>query len=100
MAGDAPAEPRHALHPPREAAAPPHRPVLLAAAHGTMPRWSCASDLRPGDVIPGPAIIAEQNATTVVEPGWEAALTALDHLVLTRATPAPCATPPAPPPTR
>jgi 5-oxoprolinase (ATP-hydrolysing) len=29
-------------------------------------------DLRPGDVIPGPAIIAEQNATTVVEPGWAA----------------------------
>ena len=41
-------------------------------------------DLRAGDVIPGPAIIAERNATTVVEPGWEAALTALDHLVLER----------------
>ena len=41
-------------------------------------------DLRPGDVIAGPAIIAEKNATTVVEPGWEAALTELDHLVLDR----------------
>ncbi|MGA8391522.1 MAG: hydantoinase B/oxoprolinase family protein, partial [Burkholderiaceae bacterium] len=41
-------------------------------------------DLRPGDLIPGPAIIAEKNATTVVEPGWEARLTALDHLVLER----------------
>jgi 5-oxoprolinase (ATP-hydrolysing) len=41
-------------------------------------------DLRPGDVIPGPAIIAEKNATTVVEPGWEAHLTAWDHLVLER----------------
>jgi len=44
-------------------------------------------DLRPGDVIPGPAIIAEKNATTVVEPGWEAVLTALDHLVLDRRIP-------------
>jgi 5-oxoprolinase (ATP-hydrolysing) len=44
-------------------------------------------DLRPGDVIPGPAIIAEKNATTVVEPGWEAELTALDHLVLDRRVP-------------
>ena len=44
-------------------------------------------DLRPGDVIPGPAIIAEKNATTVVEPGWEAVLTALDHLVLDRRVP-------------
>ncbi|TWG80507.1 5-oxoprolinase (ATP-hydrolysing) [Cupriavidus gilardii J11] len=45
--------------------------------------------LRPGDRIAGPAIIAEQNATTVVEPGWQAELTALDHLVLTRAVPRP-----------
>jgi 5-oxoprolinase (ATP-hydrolysing) len=44
-------------------------------------------DLQPGDVIPGPAIIAEKNATTVVEPGWEAQLTALDHLVLERRVP-------------
>jgi len=43
-------------------------------------------DMRTGDVVPGPAIIAEKNATTVVEPGWEAHLTALDHLVLERKT--------------
>ncbi|MGL4574810.1 MAG: hydantoinase B/oxoprolinase family protein [Burkholderiaceae bacterium] len=43
--------------------------------------------LRPGDVIHGPAIIAEKNATTVVEPDWQVELTALDHLVLTRAVP-------------
>jgi 5-oxoprolinase (ATP-hydrolysing) len=43
-------------------------------------------DLRPGDVIAGPAIIAEKNATTVVEPGWEAELTAFDHLALVRRT--------------
>ena len=35
-------------------------------------------------MIAGPAIIAERNATTVVEPGWVASLTALDHLVLDR----------------
>ncbi|NUN60884.1 MAG: hydantoinase B/oxoprolinase family protein, partial [Burkholderiaceae bacterium] len=44
-------------------------------------------DLRPGDVISGPAIIAEKNATTIVEPGWEARLTALDHLLLERRAP-------------
>jgi 5-oxoprolinase (ATP-hydrolysing) len=83
VAGDAPAEPRHALHPPREV---PRRSTVPVYSGG---RWFDAAlvvreDLRPGDVIPGPAIIAEQNATTVVEPGWEAALTALDHLVLER----------------
>jgi 5-oxoprolinase (ATP-hydrolysing) len=41
-------------------------------------------DLRPGDCIDGPAIVAEANATTVVEPGWRAELTRLDHLALDR----------------
>jgi 5-oxoprolinase (ATP-hydrolysing) len=43
--------------------------------------------LRPGMKVPGPAIIAERNATTVVEPGWTAEVTARDHLVLRRTTP-------------
>src|SRR5581483_3502181 len=45
--------------------------------------------LRPGHRIAGPAIIIEPNQTVVVEPGWQAQLTALDHLVLERTTPAP-----------
>ncbi|QRR35835.1 hydantoinase B/oxoprolinase family protein [Hydrogenophaga sp. YM1] len=86
VAGDAPAEPRHALHEPREV---PRRDTVRLYAEG---QWQDAAlvvreDLRPGDVIPGPAIIAEKNATTVVEPGWEAQLTALDHLVLERRVP-------------
>jgi 5-oxoprolinase (ATP-hydrolysing) len=43
--------------------------------------------LRPGDRIPGPSVIAERNATTVIEPGWAATLTPRDHLVLERAVP-------------
>ena len=87
VAGDAPVEPRHTLHPPREV---PRRPEVKDGVRMySGGRWHDAAlvvreDLRPGDVIPGPAIIAERNATTVVEPGWEAALTALDHLVLDR----------------
>ena len=41
-------------------------------------------DTRPGDIIAGPAIIAEKNATNIVEPGWRAEVTALNHLVLNR----------------
>ncbi len=41
-------------------------------------------DLQPGNQVQGPAIIAERNATTVVEPGWAAEVTADNHLVLTR----------------
>ena len=47
-------------------------------------RSTAARPLRPGDGIDGPAIIAEANATTVVEPGWRAEVTSLDHLVLDR----------------
>jgi 5-oxoprolinase (ATP-hydrolysing) len=43
--------------------------------------------LRAGDRIAGPALIAEANATTVVDPGWQAELTASDHLVLRRVVP-------------
>ncbi len=85
IAGDAPAEPRHGVHALREV---PRRETVRMYSGG---QWHDAAlvvreDLQPGDLIPGPAIIAEKNATTVVEPGWQASLTALDHLVLDRKT--------------
>ena len=45
--------------------------------------------LIPGDKVAGPAIIAEKNATSIVEPGWQAEVTPLNHLVLTRIVPRP-----------
>ena len=42
------------------------------------------TDLLAGDRITGPALIREANATTVVEPGWTAEITALDHMTLRR----------------
>ena len=93
VAGDAPDEPRHALNPVREV---PHRGIVRIYSAGVDGRaaWHDAAlvereEMRPGDVLPGPAIIAEKNATTIVEPGWEAQLTALDHLLLERRVPRP-----------
>ncbi|MBK6601758.1 MAG: hydantoinase B/oxoprolinase family protein [Betaproteobacteria bacterium] len=40
--------------------------------------------MRPGDAVSGPAVIREANATTVVEPGWRACLSARGDLVLER----------------
>jgi 5-oxoprolinase (ATP-hydrolysing) len=40
--------------------------------------------LTPGDKIKGPAIVVEPHQTVVVENGWQAELTARDHLVLRR----------------
>ncbi|MGW6461982.1 hydantoinase B/oxoprolinase family protein, partial [Streptomyces sp. NPDC055078] len=42
------------------------------------------ADLGPGDRVDGPAIIAETDATTVVDPGWRAEAGDGGHLVLTR----------------
>jgi 5-oxoprolinase (ATP-hydrolysing) len=52
-------------------------------------RWHAAplyrrDELAPGQRIDGPAIIAEANATTVVEPEWRASVSPLNHLVLER----------------
>ncbi|WP_419993096.1 hydantoinase B/oxoprolinase family protein [Streptomyces boninensis] len=57
-------------------------------------RWQDAdlferTDLRPGDAVTGPAIIAEADATTVVDPGWEAAADEGGHLLLERVIPRP-----------
>ena len=86
VAGDAPVEPRHEVSALREV---PRRETVRLYSGG---QWHEAAlvvreDMRPGDHVVGPAIIAEKNATTVVEPGWDAELTALDHLVLDRRVP-------------
>ena len=46
-------------------------------------------DLRPGAGVEGPALIAEDFATTVVEPGWRAEVTPAEDLLLTRVAPRP-----------
>ncbi|MEU9488933.1 hydantoinase B/oxoprolinase family protein [Streptomyces decoyicus] len=45
------------------------------------------TDLRPGDTLTGPAVIAEEDATTVLDPDWQAAMGEGGHLLLTRARP-------------
>ncbi|MFT6490753.1 MAG: 5-oxoprolinase (ATP-hydrolyzing) [Parvibaculaceae bacterium] len=45
--------------------------------------------LAPNDTLSGPAIIIEPHATIIVEAGWQASITPLNHLVLRRLTPRP-----------
>jgi 5-oxoprolinase (ATP-hydrolysing) len=85
IGGDAPSEPRLPLH---DARVTPSRDTVRIYSDG---QWHEASlivreDMQAGDVVTGPAIIAEKNATTVIELGWEARLTVLNHLVLERIT--------------
>ncbi|MFD0426041.1 hydantoinase B/oxoprolinase family protein [Streptomyces parvus] len=57
-------------------------------------RWQRAplhrrADLPVGATVTGPAIVAEDDATTVVDPGWQAEAAPTGHLALTRGTPRP-----------
>ncbi|MEC9186178.1 MAG: hydantoinase/oxoprolinase family protein, partial [Pseudomonadota bacterium] len=55
---------------------------MAGAEHGT-PVYD-RDNFAPGTKIVGPAVIREQTATTIVEPGWSAELTPKGHLVLDR----------------
>jgi 5-oxoprolinase (ATP-hydrolysing) len=66
-----------------------YRPQPDATVRMHHARWFDAGlyvreSLAAGAVIDGPAIVAERNATTVVEPGWRATLTAAGPIELQR----------------
>lgn len=48
--------------------------------------------MRPGCAVDGPALIVEPHQTVVVEPGWRAEVTELNHIRLRRVQPLPKAT--------
>ncbi|MFB8140941.1 hydantoinase B/oxoprolinase family protein [Streptomyces parvus] len=75
---------------PHDAAPRPADTVDLYAGG----RWQRAplhrrADLHVGATVTGPAIVAEDDATTVVDPGWQAEAAPTGHLVLTRSSPRP-----------
>jgi 5-oxoprolinase (ATP-hydrolysing) len=79
------------LAPPGSAAAASEYVRMFAAGEWlTVPLYR-RPELAPGCAADGPAVIAEDLATTVVEPGWRAAVTAGRDLLLTRTVPRPAA---------
>jgi 5-oxoprolinase (ATP-hydrolysing) len=70
----------------------PHVPRPDATVRMHAGRWLEAGlyvreSLQAGAIVDGPAIIAEKNATTVVEPGWRAQLAASGPIELARVQP-------------
>ena len=62
-----------------------HRPVWFSEANGFAPSPVLdRSTLCAGNVVAGPAVIEELDATTVVHPGWEAHVDAQGNLLLGR----------------
>lgn len=81
LASTVPEEPTQQPQPQRT---PPTLGHSRFYSHG---RWHQAplikrSVLRPGDMLDGPAILIEANATTVIEPGWQAEVTSRQHVLL------------------
>ncbi|WP_330237978.1 hydantoinase B/oxoprolinase family protein [Streptomyces sp. NBC_00525] len=80
--------------PERETGAPTTPRPYATTRMFAQGRWQDAplhrrTDLRATDLVTGPAVVAEADATTVVDPGWQAELAPTGHLVLTRARPRP-----------
>jgi 5-oxoprolinase (ATP-hydrolysing) len=69
------------------------RSEAMSGGHGDLPipprpgedQVIDRASLSPGDTIPGPALIIDPSATTIVEPGWQAEVDPLGNLILTRA---------------
>ncbi|HNT38633.1 MAG TPA: hydantoinase B/oxoprolinase family protein [Rubrivivax sp.] len=77
---------------PAEHTAAPHSPAPEATVRMHCGQWLDAAlhqreALAPGAAIDGPAIIAERNATTVVDPGWRAMRMPSGALELARVLP-------------
>jgi len=64
---------------------PARRTKFFSAGEWHQANVFTRSQLKPGHKVKGAAIIIEPHQTIVVEPGWQAELTAKNHLVLTRA---------------
>ncbi|MBV8616192.1 MAG: hydantoinase B/oxoprolinase family protein, partial [Acetobacteraceae bacterium] len=85
-AGDVPRETEAAPRADAAGPAPIDRVRMFSDGAFEAPVFDRAR-LCPGDRLGGPALIAEANATTVVEPGWAAEVTRLNHLLLRRVDP-------------
>jgi 5-oxoprolinase (ATP-hydrolysing) len=85
-ASDAPSEPAPHATPGAGKPAPAPGTVVPMYSGGTWVQTGLyqRDRIAVGDVIAGPAIIAEANATTIVEAGWQVEVTPRNHLVLRR----------------
>jgi 5-oxoprolinase (ATP-hydrolysing) len=73
-----------AIDPNAVAGAPLGHADMYAAGQSRQATVYDRDNLPPGVHVDGPAVIIDANATTVVEPGWQAEITARNHMVITR----------------
>jgi N-methylhydantoinase A len=59
------------------------RPLFLDGAHVTASVYQ-RDDLRYGQTLAGPSIVEQEDTTTIILPGWSAAVDAMGNLLITR----------------
>jgi N-methylhydantoinase A len=66
--------------------APVSRRQLRDTVTGEMTDWAIydRTSLAPGATLPGPAVIAEDETSTLVGPGWSASINRLGYIELLR----------------
>lgn len=57
-------------------------PIYVGGWHDA--RFVKREVLRPGDTLTGPAVLVEPHTSITIEPGWQARITAHDHVTLHR----------------
>ncbi|SOH94089.1 5-oxoprolinase (ATP-hydrolysing) [Monaibacterium marinum] len=57
-------------------------PIYVGGWHDA--RFVKREVLRPGDTLTGPAVLVEKHTSITIEPGWQARITAHDHVTLHR----------------
>jgi 5-oxoprolinase (ATP-hydrolysing) len=87
-AGETVDEPQLAAQDTGDPAPIDHVPMWSGGAEHHAPVFDRTA-LHAGDRLPGPALVREANATTVIEPGWIAEITARNHMLLRRTSPLP-----------
>ena len=60
-----------------------------SAAAGSTTRFVRRAAMAPGARLAGPAVLVEPHTVVLVEPGWQARITAHDHVELRRVVPRP-----------
>ena len=84
LAAESASLPKSPGEPERRAPGPDRTTEVLFEGRAHPTGVFLRENLKPGDEIEGPAIVAEAIATIVVEPGWSARINARNDIILSR----------------
>ena len=73
------------IHPLSEEEIPFEQTQFFSAGAWHQAKIFQRAEVKPGHTLSGPALLIEPHQTVVIEPGWQAKVSARDHIIMTRA---------------